>query len=64
MIKCHEEQSCQEYRSGPEKLFQNRKKRDKEVKVTRMNMMNREDKEQKSKLRIIGVPKEEIKRSL
>lgn len=34
------------------------------MKVTRMNMMNREDKEQKSKLRIIGVPKEEIKKSL
>ena len=42
----------------------NRKKRDKEVKVTRMSMMNEKGKEQKSKLRISGVLKEEIKSSL
>lgn len=29
-----------------------------------MNMMNMEDKERKSKLRILGVPKEEIQGSL
>ena len=28
--------------------------------VTGMNMMNRENKEQKSKLRTLGIPKEEI----
>ena len=35
------------------------KKGDKEVSVTGINMMNMEDKEQKSKVQIIGIPKEE-----